>query len=54
MGLNSVPREFRDRLRWIPHPPYHIHAARRAVDALIRLDAPLMGDPIKTLTSGGG
>ena len=37
MGLNSVPREFRDKLRWIPHPPYHIHAARRAVDALIRL-----------------
>ena len=37
MGLNSVPREFRDKLRWIPHPPYHIHAARRALDALIRL-----------------
>jgi acetyl esterase/lipase len=40
MGLNSVPREFRDKLRWLPHPPYHIHAVRRAVDALMRLGRP--------------
>jgi acetyl esterase/lipase len=38
--LNSVPREFREALRWLPHPPYHNHAARRTVEVLVRLGRP--------------
>ena len=40
MGRNDVPRAFRDKLRWYPHPPYHVPAARRLVDALIPLGRP--------------
>jgi acetyl esterase/lipase len=37
MTLKSVPPEFRNKLRWLPHPPYHIHTARRLVAALVSL-----------------
>ena len=37
MGLSSVPREFRDRLRWLPHARYQVHAVRRAIGVLVRL-----------------
>jgi acetyl esterase/lipase len=35
--MNNVPPEFRDKLRWMPDPPYHNHAVRRVVAALVRL-----------------
>ncbi len=37
MGLDAVPREFRDKLRWLPDPPYHVPMVRRVVEMLVGL-----------------
>jgi len=37
MGSDAVPQEFRDKLRWLPDPPYHVPIVRRVVESLVRL-----------------
>lgn len=40
MGIDEVPQEFRDRLRWLPDPPYHVPFVRHMMEILIRLGRP--------------
>ena len=35
MGLDEVPQEFRDKLRWLPDPAYHVPLVRHVMEAMI-------------------
>jgi len=40
MGIDEVPQEFRDKLRWLPDPPYHVSFVRHVMEVLVRLGRP--------------
>ncbi len=40
MRHDDVPKEFHDKLRWLPDPPYHVPFVRHIMEVLIRLGRP--------------